>query len=79
MKRKFLVGYDMGGSGWMGYLWARSSEEIERMYPELKVFAVPPGWMSGRQDVFDVIERTLTFDIDDPPSGPLLAIIKARP
>jgi hypothetical protein len=59
----------------MGGIWilidAESSEQIERLYPQLKVVNARPGWLNDEQ--MDKIRQHLHFDIDTP-AGWLLSL-----
>jgi hypothetical protein len=67
MKKSFLAGYDYGMGGVWVVINARSPEEIVQKYPQLKVVAERPGWMTD--DNYKTIAANRTFDIDDPPTG----------
>jgi hypothetical protein len=70
-KTTFLAVHDCG----MGGIWilidAESSEQIERLYPQLKVVNAPPSWLNDEQ--MDKIRQNLHFDIDAP-AGWLLSL-----
>jgi len=75
-KRTFLAVYDYG----MGGVWvlfdAGSPGEIESLYPELKVVHDRPAWLDD--EGWRQIDRDAHFDIDDEPSGWLVALIAER-
>ena len=76
MKRPFLVEYQYGqGSVWT-FMLAESPEQIERDFPELKVYRTPPKDMSKER--LELIERDMTLDIDDKESDFLAALIRGR-
>jgi len=76
MKRPFLAVDDYGMGGIWLYIDARSAEEIERVYPELKVFPEPPEFLPP--DQLERIESELHFDIDEVPRDYLADLIAAR-
>jgi hypothetical protein len=76
MKRPFLAVDDYGMGGIWLYIDARSPEEIERVYPELKVFPEPPDFLMP--DQLERIESELHFDIDEPPRDYLAELVEAR-
>ncbi|MEY2430376.1 MAG: hypothetical protein QOC92_101 [Acidimicrobiaceae bacterium] len=49
MKRSFLAVDDYGMGGIWMYIDALSPEEIERAYPELKVFPDPPDFLTPEE------------------------------
>lgn len=63
-KRDFLVVYDYGQGGVWAFLTARSRSEIERRFPELRVFERAPDWMS-KSDL-ERIRAKMSFDLDRP-------------
>lgn len=74
VKRKFLAVYNYGmGGSWM-FINARSAGEIRARYPILDVVESIPEWMTP--EVRRQIERVHTYDIDDPPTGSFLALLK---
>jgi len=76
VKRPFLAVDDYGMGGIWMYVDARSPEEIERVYPELKVFTDPPSFLTSEE--LRRIESELHFDIDEPPKGYLADLVSAR-
>jgi len=75
-KRPYLVASDYGmGATWL-LIDARGPEEIETRYPELKVAALRPDWLTD--DRWEQIDRDAHFDIDAEPSGFLAALIAER-
>lgn len=74
-KQPFLVVYDYGSGGLWGVMYARSSEEILRVYPELEVVPEQPKWMS--QDYYADLAAT-PYDIDGAPWGLLNALLADR-
>ena len=62
-KRRFLVVYDYGQGGIWAFVWARSGEEIQRVFRDLKVVDSMPTWLTG--DQMAITEQRMTFDIDD--------------
>lgn len=76
MKKKHIAVYDYGsGAVWL-LIYARSEEEISIKYPELRVIKSSPEWMQGEQ--LRLTESVMTFDIDEPPKGWLLELVRAR-
>ena len=75
MKKDFLVVYDYGTGGIWTVIHARSKEEIEQKFPDLKVMNDPrPDWMTDERfsELYDgVMKRRDYFylDIDDKPTG----------
>jgi hypothetical protein len=63
-KTTFLAAHDYGMGGIWVLIDADSSEQIERLYPQLKVVHARPGWLNDEQ--MDKIRRHLHFDIDAP-------------
>ena len=63
MKQSFLTVYDYGQGGVWRVLLADSADEVVSRYPELKVLAEPPPWMSA-EELYDIEARS-TLDIDD--------------
>lgn len=74
MKYEYLVVYDYGTGGVWGLLHARSKEEILLKYPKLIIADERPAWMSKAD--YKRIEATSSFDIDDPPSGWLIEMVR---
>ena len=73
-KRKFLVAYDYGmGGSWL-FIYAHSSEEIKSRYPMLNIVESTPEWMTPY--IRRQIEETDTYDVNQPPTGFLLALLK---
>src|SRR5262245_46922767 len=75
-KKKFLVCYDYGMGGVWCIFAARSPAEVNRKYPMLIVKEDRPGWMT--EEDYARIERNRSFDIDDPPTGWLLTMLKEQ-
>ena len=65
MKQKFLVVHDYGTGGLWCVMAARSEAEIAEKFPGLKVIKERPRWM--RDDDYQRIEASNSFDIDDDP------------
>jgi len=63
-KKTFLTVYDYGTGGIWSFIDAESEEAIERKFPELKVVAERPAWMT--EDFARTIEQSRHFDIDAP-------------
>ena len=76
MKRRFLALHNYGTGGVWAFIDARTAEEIEVAYPELKVIQQRPAWMTD--DICANIASNLTFDIDAPPSGWLAVLVAER-
>jgi hypothetical protein len=62
-KKRFLVVYDYGQGGVWAFIWARSQEEIDTKFRDLKVVDEFPDWLRGEE--LAVTEQRMTFDIDD--------------
>jgi hypothetical protein len=62
-KQRFLVVYDYGQGGVWAFVWARSQEEIHRVFRDLKVVNDLPSWLTG--DQLAITEQRMTFDVDD--------------
>jgi hypothetical protein len=76
LKREFLVVYDYGQGGIWEYIRAMSAEQIEALFPELKVVAARPARMTPE------IEQGLrkrAVDVDEQQTGFLADILKGRP
>lgn len=76
MKQKHLVVYDYGQGGLWAFIYADSPQQIEERYPELKVVAEVPPWMTG--ELRSRLEAKETYDLDAPPSGLLADLLKER-
>jgi hypothetical protein len=63
-KRTFLTVYDYGMGGVWSFIDAESGEAIEKRFPELKVVAERPAWMTD--EIVRTIEQSRHFDIDAP-------------
>jgi len=61
-KTTYLAVYDYGQGGIWTLIDAASPQEIQRRFPELKVVAERPKWMTDTE--FARIERSRHFDID---------------
>lgn len=75
-KREFLVVYDYGMGGLWGILNARSSEEINSLYPELVIVESPPAWMNPER--LQRLRGEEWHDIDGAPWGFLNAVLTDR-
>ncbi|WP_045857270.1 hypothetical protein [Teredinibacter purpureus] len=76
MKEKYLVYHDYGkGSVWF-YLYSGSIEDIEKIYPELKLAKEEPIWFTD--EIRKNLEEKLTCDIDDSSHEMLQALLKDR-
>ena len=75
MKHIFLVGYDYGTGGIWRYLTARSRQQIESKYPELRVFDSVPDWMD---ESLKAELMSCQIDIDDPECELFNAILNNR-
>jgi hypothetical protein len=75
-KREFLVAYDYGTGGLWGILYARSKEEIAKLYPELIVIDERPKWMTEGE--LDRIRELESHDTDGAPWGMLNAVLADR-
>jgi hypothetical protein len=71
-KRDFLVVYDYGQGGVWAVVSARSRGEIERGFPQLRVFEDTPGWMSETE--LKSIKKRMSFDLERP-SGWLKTLV----
>lgn len=74
-KNDFLVVYDYGQGGVWALISARSGDEIEAAFPELRVVENIPAWMSETE--FKGIKKRMSFDLDRP-SGWLKALRDQR-
>ena len=63
-KKTFLTVYDCGTGGVWSFIDAQSAEAIESKFPELKVVAARPAWMSD--EVESKIRQSFHFDLDAP-------------
>jgi hypothetical protein len=70
----FLAAHDYGMGGIWVLIDAQSAEQIERLYPPLKVVHERPEWLDDKQ--MESIRRLLHFDIDAP-TGWLLTLDRA--
>ena len=75
-KKPFLVVYDYGQGGVWAIINARTSREIKKKYPGLKVLRRKPLFMS--RDTYNKIAEQMTVDIDDAPSGWLAELVKEQ-
>jgi hypothetical protein len=76
MKKNFLVIYDYGTGGVWAIIKAPSKGEITQKYPMLSVEEKRPNWMTD--DYYNQVASARTFDIDDPPTGWLLTVMKSK-
>lgn len=79
MKRPFLCVYDYGQGGVWLLIDARASDEIERTFQMLKVFADRPQWMTETEkaEYITRIEKSgRHYDIDKEPSSWLKQLCK---
>jgi len=74
-KHKFLVVYDYGQGGVWAFLNARSRQQVESDFPELRIVAERPDWMSETE--LKRVEMRMNFDADHP-SGWLKTLIERR-
>ena len=75
-KKKFLCFYEYGtGAVWL-YIYAHSEHDITEKFPELRISHEKPEWLKGK--ILRNKEKNMTFDIDEPPSGYLLDLVKNR-
>ena len=74
LKRNYLVVYEYGQGGTWAFVAASSESQISVQFPELKIVATPPEWMTSKE--IDTLKRTASYDLDDPRG--LLADISAR-
>jgi hypothetical protein len=65
--------YDYGMGGLWAYLWARNTDEIRRLFPELQVFDKWPDTMS--EATRRLTEEKETYDIDDDRGRGILSVI----
>ena len=80
-KRRYLAFYDYQTGGVWIFIYARSEVEITTKYPELQIMdeqtsgrnLYPPG-ISDQERA--KMERSMTYDIDDPPSGFLRSLVE---
>ena len=64
MKSTYLAVYDYGtGSVW-ALIDAQSEQQVELLYPELKVANRRPDWMDDK--IYSDIQAKFHFDIDNP-------------
>jgi hypothetical protein len=73
-KQPFLVVYDYGSGGLWAYIRARSRDEIAAKYPSLKIVDQAP-WSITDADL-NLIGTKNSWDIDEPPTDWLLALLK---
>lgn len=73
MKEAFLVVYDYGSGGVWAVIFANSKDQIVQKYPLLLVIEQRPSWMT--EDEYRRTLESLSFDIDDPPTGWLLSVV----
>ena len=74
-KKPFLAVYDYGQGGIWVVIDARSANEIESVYPELKVVLHRPPWLSDAD--MARIEQKFHFDVDAP-AGWLALLVEQR-
>jgi hypothetical protein len=82
-KRKYLALYDYQTGGVWVFIYARSEAEVLAKYPEMRIMderansrnLYPP---SISDEERAKIERSMTYDIDDPPSGFLRSLVDNR-
>ena len=66
IKRKFIFFYDYGSGGVWYYIYARSKEAIERVFPEMHIFETPPRSFSLYDaQVIEANPELFIFDIDN--------------
>ncbi|MBX7149660.1 hypothetical protein K1X76_11355 [bacterium] len=75
VKKRYLAVYDYGMGGIWCYIHAESAEQIEKLYPELKVIEKEPDWHQGEHRT--ITEEKFTYDIDKP-TGWLLNLVNSR-
>jgi hypothetical protein len=76
-KQRFLVVYDYGQGGVWAFVWARSAEEIQETFCDLKIVESMPGWLTG--DQLAVVEQRMTFDVDNVKSEDWIArLLRSR-
>ena len=71
-KVSYLVGFDYGMGGLWAFVRARSKQEILDRYPRVDVFDAVPDFVKPFEEE---LRCNSTYDIDDPPAGPLAALI----
>jgi len=76
MKIPFLVCHDYGMGGNWAVIHADSEARLVQKYPWLKVLGKKPSWMSSQE--YDSILSTQAFDVDDAPTGWLLAAAREQ-
>ncbi len=72
MKRPLLSVYVYGMGGVWLLIDAETPSEVERKFPQLKVFADRPDWMSSEEKdeyVASCERQGYRWDIDSPPTG----------
>lgn len=75
-KQKFLVMYDYGMGGLWAYLWARDKNEIQQLFPELKIVDEwPPSMSEATQKA---TEERETYDIDSDQERGILKVVMAE-
>lgn len=75
-KREILAVYDYDTGGVWVVFRARSPDEIETAYPELKAAETRPTWMDD--GCYRKIVRNMSFDIDEKPTGWLVDLVARR-
>ncbi len=76
MRKEFLVLYDYRKGGVWAYLMAESADQIEQMFPELKVVTDHPAWLT--EDEERKLRARMTIDIDDIHNLFLASLIDSR-
>jgi hypothetical protein len=70
-KSTYLAAHDYGAGGIWILIDAESPEQVERVYPQLKVVDARPPWLDGQ--LWENIQARSRYDIDAP-SGWLLSL-----
>jgi hypothetical protein len=71
--KKHLVVYNYGQGGLWAFIHANSAQEIEDLYPELKVVDQMPSWMTP-----EMASRLEECDLEDRPGGFLAGLLQER-
>ena len=65
-KKKFIVFYSYTTGGVWYYIYAHSKEAIERVFPEMYVFEIPPKrFQSHDAEAIEANPELFIFDIDN--------------